>query len=157
MIHRKTLFFLLALMLVCATNTGNATVFGRGGNGIRIDVKHHDRNGMTPYAGSDWILRLNHRETMMHWQATPFVHKQQGELETDATLLMQVKKEQGLIELMPKRSIDRSRIVDGHDAAVTMYSRGAGRATVEMQVGIDDLDVAAGDYQTVVTLSITAP
>lgn len=138
---------------VCAEDIGIG-----GGSGIRVELIRHQDNPLTPYAGSTWNVRINRSAAVLHWVASSFVHTEATHIETDAILSAVVKKQVGAINIATQQSIDRTNIsADDRNAAVTMVAQGAGIATIELQIGIEDTHACAGRHSTTVVLNVTAP
>lgn len=155
--------FSYALFMIFAANVFHTCAaadlsIGGSASGLRVDVTHHASNPNPQYAGSDWNFRINRSQAILHWSTTPFRHLDASKVQTDATLTVQLKNKLGPISIAPSKSSDQTQLHDNDtDAAVMMTAVGSGRAQIELHVGIDDPNTAAGRYGTTVVLSVTAP
>ncbi|TWT76441.1 hypothetical protein CA13_69350 [Planctomycetes bacterium CA13] len=152
------LFAAATLTLPVSADADSNPTFG-GGNtsGIRVEMVRHENNPAGS-ALSDWHLRLNNSQAVLHWVAIPFTHSQSSQLQSDATLSARVKSQKGPIKISPSAIIDSTNLRSGDEqASINLFAQGAGRASIELQVGIDQQHAAAGTHCTTVILSVTAP
>ena len=155
--NRKTLIVAFAVALL----TGLVSARGAmrlGSNGFRFQMIPVDPGGNSSdtVAVANCAVRINQRNVLLHWTATPFSHIDDPEIRSDAFLSAVVTDQIGRINVSPRKVIDRTN-VNGHDhvASIAMGIQGDGDLKIRMEVGITDQYAAAGRHCADVVLTVT--
>lgn len=152
--------FIIALIAIAAsTSVVASSALHFGGNGFRVDMVPVDANATSTnrVTQANCDVRVNRRELVLHWSATAFNHTDYPDLESDVYLAATVTRKVGQLVASPNRSVDQSDIVnDDRDAAVAIGIQGNGKLSVNLEVGIDDANAAAGKHCATVVMTVTA-
>ena len=129
-----------------------------GDRGVRVSMTtRDDGTSQTNSAISDWAIKSNVNQVVLHWKTTPFVYVDHDEYKSDAFIAAVVTDRFGPIQVSPQASQDQTRLADGdEEASVAMGLRGNGKVNIQLQVGIDGQDAVAGRHCANVTLTLTS-
>ena len=144
----------VALTSVVTANSG----FTIGGRGVRVSMTPRDRGASpSPAAISDWDIRSNINQIVLHWNTTPFRHIDHDGIRSDASIAAVVTGQLGPVDVSPRRALARTDIARGkEEAAVAMGLRGNGKVKVQLKVAIDQQHAVAGKHCADVVLTLTS-
>ncbi|WP_157593925.1 hypothetical protein [Rubripirellula obstinata] len=127
--------------------------------GVRVNMVPDQHNGKSDHsiASATCNVRVNQRQVMLHFAATPFVHVDDSRIKNNAMLSATVSRQLGQIVVSPQAIADRTNISnDDEQATIAVGVSGNGRAQVQLQVGIDANNAHAGRHCTTVVMTVTA-
>ena len=144
----------VAMTSLVSANDG----FRVGSSGVSVRMTSRDSaTSSTTAAVSDWSVRTNVNQVVLHWNITPFVHLDDDAIQSDAMIAATVTNSLGPLQISPSRVSDRTNLSGGdREASVAMGLRRNGKANIQLRVGIDDRHAVAGRHHADVTLTLTS-